>query len=161
MPQMQLPIFPAEAININGDLAFMCKEGTATYFNGHLPVFCHDENDIATFRMIISQFYINGNATQAELVRAFGIPQITLKRAVKLYRTKGPGAFYEKPKRGGARILKPLVLKKIQELLDQGQTTTEISEKLNLKRATIDKAIYDGRLKKKVNVTIRKIQKRT
>jgi len=48
-----------------------------------MPVFVHDESDLQTFRMITSQFYINGNATQAEICRAFGVPSITVKRAVK------------------------------------------------------------------------------
>ncbi len=45
-------------------------------------------------RMIISQFYINGNATQAELYRAFGISAIAVKRAVKKYKEEGAGGFF-------------------------------------------------------------------
>lgn len=45
--------------------------------------------------MIVSQFYINGNAKQAELVRMFGIQPLALKRWVKRYRTDGPKAFFE------------------------------------------------------------------
>jgi len=51
-----------------------------------MPVFVHDADDIASFRMITSQFCINGNAKQAEIIRAFGVTKISMKRAVKRYR---------------------------------------------------------------------------
>jgi phage portal protein BeeE len=36
--------------------------------------------------MITAQFCESGNAKQAEIARAFGVPPISVKRAVKLYR---------------------------------------------------------------------------
>ena len=41
----------------------------------------------------MSQFYLNGIATQAEIIRAFGVSSITMKRAVKTFRTRGPEGF--------------------------------------------------------------------
>ena len=38
--------------------------------NGHLPVFIHDCEDLATFRLFSSQLVINGNATQSQISRA-------------------------------------------------------------------------------------------
>ena len=55
------------------------------YFNGHLPVFVHEKSALATFRLFSTQLVINGNATQAEISRAFGVPLVTVKRYVKLY----------------------------------------------------------------------------
>jgi hypothetical protein len=77
MPQMQLPIFPDGVEHINAQLAFEKCNGQVTYFNGSMPVFIHDENDVATFRMITAQFCINGNATQVEISRAFGVTLIS------------------------------------------------------------------------------------
>jgi hypothetical protein len=57
MAQLHLPIFPTAAA-ITDQLAFMKKVGQVTYFNGHMPVFCHAQHDIATFRMITSQFCV-------------------------------------------------------------------------------------------------------
>ncbi len=67
--------------HINAQLVFEKRNGKVTYFNGSMPVFFHPENDIASFRMIIAQFFINANATQAEIVRAFGVTSISVKRA--------------------------------------------------------------------------------
>jgi len=94
MPQLQLPFFPEGVTHITPLLAFCAAEGWVTYFNGSMPVFVHEQADVASFRMITAQFCVTGAAKQAEVARAFGIPKITLKRAVKRYREKGPQGFY-------------------------------------------------------------------
>ncbi len=148
MPQMQLPIFPDGVEHITSELAFEKRDGQVTYFNGNMPVFVHDENDIATFRMITAQFCINGNAKQAEISRAFGITLISVKRAVKRYREKGVAGFYEAPNRRGPAVLTTEVLTEAQGLLDQGFETSAVAEQLGVKRNTLAKAIRAGRLRK-------------
>ena len=49
MPQVQLPLFPAGTTHRNEDLAFECHDAQVTYFNGHLPVFTHAQDDLAAF----------------------------------------------------------------------------------------------------------------
>jgi hypothetical protein len=44
-------------------------DGQVTYFNGHMPVFSHAETDIATFRMITSQFCVTGHVKQIDIIR--------------------------------------------------------------------------------------------
>ena len=90
---MQLPIFPPGVTPITSEIAFQCEEGKVCYFNGHLPVFIHDKKELATFRLFTSQPVINGNAPQAQIARAFGVPLVTVKRYVKLYREGGTEAF--------------------------------------------------------------------
>ena len=70
MPQIQFPFFPAGVTHITPLLAFSQQDGRVTYFNGSMPVFVHEEADVASFRMITAQFCVNGNAKQAEIVRA-------------------------------------------------------------------------------------------
>jgi transposase len=148
MPQMHLPFFPDGVEHITSELAFQKKDGQVTYFNGHMPVFIHAEDDIRTFRMITAQFCINGNVKQAEISRAFGITLISVKRAVKRYRERGVAAFYEEPKRRGPAVLRAQVLSEAQELLDEGLETSEVAEQLGVKRDTLAKAIRTGRLHK-------------
>ncbi len=148
MPQAQLPFFPIGTTQINANLAFEKKEGQITYFSGTLPVFTHDENDRETFRMIISQFYVNGNASQAQLYRAFGIPPITVKRAVKQYRQGGASSFYKPRNTRSATVLTREVLTQAQELLDQGKEVSDIAKTLEIKSNTLSKAARDGRLHK-------------
>ena len=69
--------------------------------------------------MITAQFCVNGNAKQADIVRAFGVTKISLKRAVKRHREEGPKGFYKPRKRRGPAILTPTVLAEAQKLLHQ------------------------------------------
>jgi len=149
MPQMFLPIFPKGLSEINDLLAFGQDGDNVIYYNGMMPIFTHHKDDIQSFRLILAQFYINGNATQSELVKACGIPPVTLKRAVKLYRVKGAKGFYEPPKRGGARVLTPNNVDAIESFLEQGKDVEDIAEQLNIKVDTIKKGIQQKRVKKK------------
>ena len=94
MPQLVLPIFPQEATHITAELSFEKRDGWVTYFHGMLPVFRHSEDDIQSFRMITSQLCVTGSAKQVEIIKAFGVSLCSVKRAVKLYREKGPAGFF-------------------------------------------------------------------
>ncbi len=86
MPQLQPPIFPDGVTYITNQLAFRRQDGQVTYFNGPMPVFSHAETDIATFRMITSQFCVSGHVKQSDIIRAFGVTSISVKRSVKIHR---------------------------------------------------------------------------
>ena len=150
MPQMQLPMFPEGVTHITGELAFMKEDGQVTYFNGQMPVFVHDADDVRTFRMITSQFCVNGNAKQSEIARAFGVSLISVKRWVKVYREKGPAGFYAPRPRRGPAVLTAPVLERAQALLDEGHSVTQVAQQLGLKRDTLAKAVVAGRLHKAV-----------
>lgn len=154
MPQGILPIFPPQTTSINDVLSFDLKNDIVTYYNGVLPVFSHQKDDIQTFRLILAQFYINGSASQADLIKATGIPPVTLKRAVKKYREEGPKGFFTDPKRGGPRVLTPEVVSEIEKLLEEGLEENDIATQLNLKSDTLRKAIRHGRIKKKTTKKI-------
>jgi DNA invertase Pin-like site-specific DNA recombinase len=149
MPQIQLPFFPEGVTQISDLLAFRVEDGIVTYFNGNMPVFIHDKDDIATFRMITAQFCVNGNARQAEVARVFGIPNVTVKRAVKRYREEGPKGFYTPRKPRGAAVLTAEVMAGAQRLLDDGLEPAEAARRLELKPDTLSKAVRAGRLHKR------------
>jgi transposase-like protein len=150
MPQLQLPIFPTDSILINSTLAFKNDLGKVTYFYGNLPVFSHDENDIKAFRMITSQFYVNGSATQSEIAKAFGVTLMSVKRSVKLYRTQGINGFYAPRKTRGPVVLTDVVLEKIQQSLNEEKSVNDIAVEFGLKKNTIDKAIRASRLQRPI-----------
>jgi hypothetical protein len=100
MPQVQLPLFPNGTTPINEHLAFQCRDNQVVYLNGHLPVFTHAADDLASFRRFSSQLVVNGTATQADIVRAFGVPLITVKRAVKRVARAGRPPSSCRPRRG-------------------------------------------------------------
>ncbi len=146
MPQLQLPFFPEGVTHITPLLAFRKEDGRVVYFNGSMPVFVHDESDLASFRMITAQFCVNGNAKQAEIAAAFGVAKISLKRAVKRYRAEGPRGFYVPRKGRGPAVLTPAVLAEAQQLLDDGLEPAAVAERLGVKPDTLSKAVRAGRL---------------
>jgi transposase-like protein len=158
MPQVQLPIFPAGVTHINSEVAFQERDGKVYYFNGHLPVFVHDKSALAAFRLFSTQLVINGNATQAQIARAFGVPLVTVKRYVKLYRESGEAAFFVPAKKRSASKLTAEVCQHAQGLLDQGLEVPEVGRQLGILSNTLHKAIRSGRLrpaKKKIPPTMR------
>jgi transposase-like protein len=150
MPQVQLPIFPPGVTPITSEIAFQCEEGKVCYFNGHLPVFIHEKKDLATFRLFTSQLVINGNATQAQIARAFGVPLVTVKRYVKLYREGGTAAFFAPPKKRSASKLSAPVCQEVQALLDQGLEVPEVGQRVGILANTLHKAIRSGRLQRPI-----------
>jgi hypothetical protein len=146
MPQIQMPLFPHGATELTGDLAFEVRDGRVTYFYGHLPVFTHDEKDVRTFRMITSQFIVNGAVKQSQIIKAFGLPAVTVKRYVKLYRTKGTAGFFQEPRHRGPAVLTEDILKQAQQLLDDGMGRSAAAVRVGIKPNTLAKAIRAGRL---------------
>ena len=147
MPQLHLPMCPNGVTHITSELAFEKKDGWITYFNGHMPVFRHEENDIASFRMITGQFCATGYTKQSDITRAFGVTLISVKRSVKLYREKGIKGFYAPRATRSAAVLVDGVVAQVEELLAGGANVPEVAKTLGLKRNTLEKAIRGGRIR--------------
>lgn len=146
MAQVYLPLFSEGVTHITPRLAFRVEDDHVIYFHGDLPVFIHDRDDLATFRMITAQFCVNGTTKQSQIANVFGIPKVTVKRSVKLYRQAGPKGFYAPRKTRGPAVLTPNVLAEAQALFDEGWETPSVAERLDLKADTLSKAIRAGRL---------------
>ncbi|PTQ87133.1 helix-turn-helix protein [Nitrosomonas nitrosa] len=146
MPQLHLPLFPQGATEVTASLAFKREADQITYYHGSLPVFTHAADDLASFRMITSQFCVSGHVKQAQIARIFGIPLVTVKRAIKRYREHGPRGFYIERKRRGAAVLTESVLAEAQRLLLEGISVAEVANRLELKQDTLSKAVRAGRL---------------
>ena len=148
MAQLQLPIFPAGAIEINSRIGVQKEASTVWYLHGHQPVFQLEAEDVRSFRMFTSQMIAGGTVKPKEIVKAFGVPMITVKRYVKLYREQGPKGFYEtKPRHSSASVLKGEVMEQAQRLLDAGRSVPEVAEELSVLANTLHKAIRAGRLR--------------
>lgn len=159
MAQLQLPVFPEGVTQLSVDLGVSCRDERVSYFYGTLPVFAHDAKDVKSFRMFLSQLYVEGKVKQAEMVRIFGVSAISLKRAAKLYQQAGPGGFWQPRPTRGATVLTAEVLRQAQAQLEQGRSVKEVAAQLQVKPDTMQKAVRAGRLvapiKKKRNVLLR------
>jgi transposase len=159
MPQTLLPIYPSDATPINTIFSFCKRNGSIYYFHGSLPIFTHAENDLKAFRMFTSQLVVNGTCRQAEVVRAFGISAISMKRYVKKFRAGGSNAFFAAHRKRQPRVLTPEVLKRAQELLAEGQPRSAVAKVLELKLDTLTKAVHAGRLVEPLKKTAQEARK--
>ncbi len=146
MPQTLLPLFASGEGFISELISYQKKDGSVYYFHAGLPVFSHGETDLKSYRMFTSQLAVSGVCRQVDIIRAFGISAISMKRWVKKYREEGPEAFFKTPRRRSEHVLMPEVLQKTQDLLSQGVSRSEAAKQMNLKSNTLSKAICAGRL---------------
>ena len=160
MPQVQLPLFPAGVTAINEALAFSCRDEQVVYLNGHLPVFTHRRGDLAAFRLFTTQLIVNGTASQGQIVRAFGVPAVTVKRSVKRYRQAGVAAFFAPPQPRPGRKLTPEVLTQAQAWLDAGETVPQVSAHTGVLANTLHKALRAGRLVRRAAVEKKRPRRR-
>jgi hypothetical protein len=146
MPQALLPLVPDGATAINDFFSVVCEGGQWTYFLGVRPVLQHAEKDLRSFRMFTAQLICQGSCLQSEVIRAFGVSAISVKRSVKKFREQGIEGFYQ-PRRGrGATVVTPEIAQQAQALLLQGRSRSQIAEQLGLKSDTLRKAILQGRV---------------
>jgi DNA invertase Pin-like site-specific DNA recombinase len=146
MPQLQLPLFADGLTSINEDLAFQRQDGQVVYFHGLMPVFQHGEKDLKSFRMFTSQLIASGTARQRDIVQAFGVPLATVKRYMKVHRERGAEGFYRTPRRRSASVLTEEVKQRVQAMLDEGKSVSEVSQAVHIAGNTLHQAIRSGRL---------------
>lgn len=146
MPQLQLPLFPAGVNPINNQIAVECQSGRVVYVLGHMPVFQHGEEDLASFRLFTSQLVAQGTIRHGDVVRTFGIPLATVKRYVKLYREQGPKGFFAPRRHRSASVLNKETTARAQALLETGRSVPEVGRELEILPNTLHKAIRAGRL---------------
>ena len=147
--QTLLPIFTDEMTLITAELAYQQRDDVIYYFHAGLPVFHHAVQDRESFRLMISQFYLNGTCKQLDLVRAFGVTPISVKRAVKQYSQRGPASFYQRaaPPHQPRRLV-PAVVAQAESLLAEGLDRAAVAERLGIKKDTLRKGIESGRGRK-------------
>src|ERR1035437_2912663 len=159
MPQVQLPLFPSGTTLITPELAFERRDNQVVYFNGHLPVFTHAVEDLSSFRMLTSQLIVNGTTSQTQIVKAFGVPLVTVKRGVKRYRQGGAKLFFSPPAKRVGHRLTPERLGQAQQLLDEGRSVPEVGRELGVLGSTLHKAIDHGRLRPALKKSPRLLRK--
>ena len=141
-----LPLLPSGATEINDILSVQNENGYWYYFAGMNPVFIHDENDQASFRMFTSQLIASGQCRNCTIIKAFGVSPSSVKRGVRKYKVGGIKAFFQPRKGRSGNVLNERVKKECQELLDNGRSRQDICKKLDIKYDTLRKAIACGRL---------------
>ncbi len=148
MAQRLLPILPAGSTGITDTLSVLNEGGRWTYFQGLLPVFTHAAEDVRSFRMFTAQLAANGHCKLVEIERAFGVTGISVKRAVKRYRSGGGcRAFFQARRGRGPGVLTPEKVSALQALLDEGMPYRQAARQEAVKVDTVRKGIVRGLLR--------------
>ena len=99
--QTILPLVPDGATAVNDLVSVVNRDDQWTWFYGAWPVFAHPPGDRDSFRLFSAQLVCQGACKQVEIVKAFGVSAISVKRSVKQYREEGIQSFYRpRPTRG-------------------------------------------------------------
>lgn len=148
MGQGILPLFIEGENHINNKISYEKAEDRNIYYYIYCqPVAFHAINDNIQFKITTAQLIMNGHCKNIEIVRAFGISEISVKRSVKKLRTEGVAGFYKtRNTRKGGTILTPEILVESQQMLDAEESRKNIALKLSLKVNTLSKAIQAGKL---------------
>jgi hypothetical protein len=147
--QLHVPIFPANSVHVGERVSVVKRDGVVWYFHYDMPIFSHAETDLASFRLFTSSLCDSGQCKLVDIERAFSVSAISVKRALKQYRTEGTKSFFvsRRPK-NQPRVFTQERLREVQQLLDEGLSPPQIEDKLQVKADTIRAAIEDGRLRR-------------
>lgn len=76
--QLQLPIFPSDAVSLGSHHSVVQRDDQVWYFLYDMPVFSHGVDDIASFRMYTSSLCDQGHCKLVEVERAFNVSAISV-----------------------------------------------------------------------------------
>lgn len=135
--QKLLPLFSPDVTRINDLVGFVRRNGTVCYFNYQMPIYQHQEDDMASFKVFLCQSIIIGNATPSQIKRTFRLAGKELNDWLKQYREEGPAAFYGKA--GQIRSKRVKEVKDVHPLLSQAskllQSIVHFSLKLKKRKS--------------------------
>lgn len=148
--QMQLPIFPHTTKLINSSVGFFEKDSFIYYLHNGSPIFCHDKNDLNSYRFIVANLISNNLCTATELSHALGVSTRNMQRYAKTLRTKSATWFFNRPdKQYDAHKLTPDKLLEAQGLLDRSISVLGVARQLGVTEGAIRYHIKQGSIKKK------------
>ncbi len=148
--QMQLPFFPASTKLVNPTLGFYESEGLVQYLHLGSPIFCHQKDDLSSYRYVCGNLIYNKLCTVSELSRALGVNKRNIERYAQSVRENGPGHFFQKEdRRGQCHKMTPEILEKAQGLLNSGMSQLKTGRELGVSESSIRYHLRKGTLKKK------------
>ena len=148
--QMLIPIFSPEVKLITPSLGIFAKDGIVNYVHGGLPIYCHAESDLKSFRFITSKFILQGLCSRREISDCFGVSYDSVKRYATRLSKEGDAAFFSRDNRQGSCYkLLPDVIDRMQKYLDEGKSNSEIAHLEGVSEGSVRYAIKQGKLKKK------------
>lgn len=134
---------------IGESLGVYQKDGLVQYIAGGLPIYAHAIDDHQAFRFITSNFIDQRLCRKVDIQRCFGVSEDSVTRSYKKFKEQGEAGFFGPENRHGSchKIIGER-RKRIQQMLDKGQSVNSIAKKESVAEGSIRYAIKKGYLKK-------------
>lgn len=151
---MQLPIYPENTKLINCSLGFFLLDNFVYYLHNGSPIYCHDKDDLNTYRYILATLVTTNLCTISELSQGLGIHSKNIQRYKKALKEKGTQWFFNREdNRGQCHKMKEAQLQQAQGLLDTGMSQKRTAQELGVSEGAIRYHLRSGTLKKNSNTT--------
>ena len=148
--QMQLPIFPSSTKLINSNVGFFEKDDFVYYLHNGSPIYCHDKNDLNSYRYITANLVVTKLCSPSEIAKALGVSSRNIQRYAKTLREKGTDWFFQREeKRGDAHKLTSELLEEAQMLIDKFYSVVDVARLLGVTEGALRYHIKKGNIKKK------------
>jgi hypothetical protein len=150
MGHLLLPIFPIDTEFLTPTLGVYVEDGIVNYLHVGVPIFCHKESDLQSFRYITSNFTMLKMCKNTDIVRVFKVSVDSVRRWKKRLKEEGEEVFFSADERHGrSHKLIGDVKQRIQDKLDQNQSVNSIAKEEGVSEGSIRYSIKKGYLKKK------------
>lgn len=147
---MQLPIFPGSTTLINASVGFFEKDDFVYYLHNGSPIYCHEKNDLNSYRYITANMVEAKLCTPSEMAKALGVSSRNIQRYAKTLREKGPDWFFNREeKRGDAHKLTKEMLDDAQRLIGEFYSVVDVARLLGVTEGALRYHIKKGNIKKK------------
>ena len=147
--QMQLPIFPTDTRLINNSVGVREQDGTVYYLHNGAPVFCHEKDDLNSYRYITGNLVVTGLCRCSEIASALGVKRRNIERYAKTLREQGSDWFFNRQeKRGTCHKLNDSSLEKAQDLMDNYYSVADAARMVGVTEGALRYHIRKGTLKK-------------
>lgn len=147
---MQLPIFPQTTKLINSNVGLFELGDFVYYLHNGSPIYCHEKNDLNSYRYIIANLVVTGLCSPIDLARALGVSNRNMQRYAKTLREKGTDWFFNKEeKRGDAYKLTNEMLSEAQKLISKFYSVADVARLLGVTEGALRYHIKKGTIKKK------------
>jgi transposase len=148
--QMQLPIFPQTTKLINSNVGLFERDDFVYYLHNGSPIYCHEKNDLNSYRFIIANLVVTGLCSPIDLARALGVSNRNMQRYAKTLREKGTDWFFNKEeKRGDAHKLTDEMLSEAQKLISKFYSVVDVARLFGVTEGALRYHIKKGTIKKK------------
>lgn len=149
--QMQLPLFPRTTKLINNTVGIFMQEEFVYYLHNGSPVYCHNKEDMNSFRYITANLVNTGLCTPSEIAKAIGVSNRNIQRYSKTLREKGTEWFFNrKDERGQCYKMTEELIERTQKLIDNFYSIADIARLMGVSEGAIRYHIRKGGLKKKL-----------